>query len=188
MTIYRLGDMQPTLPEDGSAWIAPSADVIGDTTVGANASIWFGAVVRADNTPIAIGRGSNVQDGAILHSDPGYPLTIGEEVTIGHRAILHGCTIGDRVLIGMGTIILNGAVIPNDCVVGAGSLITERRTFLSGSLIIGSPAVVKRPLSEEEVAGLVNAAGIYVDNRERFSGALRSVHNLFAQSGTHVQL
>src|SRR5205085_9443765 len=119
------------------AWVAPSADLIGDVRLAARASVWFGAVLRADNTPILIGAESNIQDGAIGHSDPGFPLTVGERVTVGHQAILHGCTIGDDCLVGMGARILNGAVLESECLVGAGSLITEGKTFARGSLIAG---------------------------------------------------
>lgn len=175
MALYELEGVAPTLPVDGSAWIAPSADVIGDVRLGEGASIWFGAVVRADNTPITIGTRSNVQDGAMLHSDPGVPLTIGEDVTVGHHAILHGCTVGNRVLVGMGATILNGAVIGDDCLVGAGALVTEGKVFPPGSLIVGSPAVVKRTLSPEALEGLKRSADVYVRNAGRYRGGLRRV-------------
>jgi carbonic anhydrase/acetyltransferase-like protein (isoleucine patch superfamily) len=129
LPLYDYDGKSPALPEDGSAWIAPSAELIGEVCLASGVSIWFGAVVRADNTPIGIGSGSNVQDGAMLHSDPGSPLTIGADVTVGHHAILHGCTIGDRMLVGMGATILNGALIGNDCLIGAGALITEGSAF-----------------------------------------------------------
>ena len=150
MPLYAIDDLAPTLPADGSAWVAPSADVIGDARLGSDASIWFGAVIRADNTPIVVGARSNVQEGAMLHSDPGAPLTIGDDCTIGHHAVLHGCTIGDRVLIGMGAIVLNRATIPDECIVGAGALVTEGKTFPPGSLIVGSPARAVRELDEAQ--------------------------------------
>jgi carbonic anhydrase/acetyltransferase-like protein (isoleucine patch superfamily) len=175
MPLYELDGLSPTLPEDGSAWIAPSAEVIGDARLGECASIWFGAVVRSDNSPIRIGARSNVQDGAMLHSDPESPLTIGADVTIGHHAILHGCTIGDRVLVGMGATILNDAVIGDDCLVGAGALVTEGKTFPPGSLIVGSPAVVKRQLSPEAIASLRVSAEHYVANAARFKAGLKRI-------------
>jgi carbonic anhydrase/acetyltransferase-like protein (isoleucine patch superfamily) len=175
MPIYELDGLAPTHPADGSPWIAPSADVIGDARLGEGASIWFGAVVRSDNTPIRIGARSNVQDGAMLHSDPGSPLTIGEDVTVGHHAILHGCTVGNRVLVGMGATILNDAVIGDDCLVGAGALVTEGKVFPPGSLIVGVPAVVKRQLSPEALEGLKLSAAVYVRNAGRFRGGLKRV-------------
>ncbi|MDO6413317.1 gamma carbonic anhydrase family protein [Sphingomonas sp. BIUV-7] len=175
MPLYALDGLRPTLPADGSAWIAPSADVIGDARLGPGASIWFGAVVRSDNTPIWIGARSNVQDGAMLHSDPGSPLTIGEDVTIGHHAVLHGCTIGNRVLIGMGARILNDAVIGDDCLVGAGSLVTEGKVFPPGSLIVGSPAQVKRQLTPQAIARLKASAAGYVANAARYRDGLKPV-------------
>jgi len=172
MPLYALGDRQPTLSDDGSVWIAPSADVIGDAQLGAGVGIWFGAVVRADNGPIRIGARTNVQDGAMLHSDPDAPLTIGGGVTIGHHAILHGCTVGDHVLVGMGATILNHAVIGADSLVGAGALVTEGKAFPPGSLIVGAPARVVRPLSEGEIAGLRRAADGYVANAARYAAGL----------------
>jgi carbonic anhydrase/acetyltransferase-like protein (isoleucine patch superfamily) len=138
MPLYALGDLAPSLAE--GAWAAPSADLIGDVRLGPRASIWFGAVIRADNTPILIGEESNIQDGAVGHSDPDAPLTIGARVTVGHQAILHGCTVEDEALIGMGARVLNGAVIAAQCIVGAGALVTEGKAFAPRSLIVGSPA------------------------------------------------
>src|SRR5215212_9003986 len=152
MPLYALGDLEPHLA--AGAWAAPSADLIGDVRLGERASVWFGAVIRADNTPIIVGDESNVQDGAVCHSDAGVPLTIGARVTIGHQAILHGCTIADDCLIGMGARILNGAVIRSECIVGAGALITEGKSFAAGSLIVGAPARVVRELSDEEKQAL----------------------------------
>ena len=159
MTLYRLGDQQPVL-EDG-AWVAPSADLIGDVRLGARASVWFGAIIRADNTPIAIGKESNFQDGAIGHSDPDAPLVIGARVTVGHQAILHGCTIEDEVLVGMGARILNGAVIGSGSIVGAAALVTEGKTFPPRSLIVGAPAKAVRTLDDTATAMLRASAAHY---------------------------
>lgn len=173
MPLYQLADQQPTLAE--GAWVAPSADLIGDVRLGADASVWFAAVIRADNTPIVVGAQSNVQEGAVLHSDPGVPLTIGRGCTIGHQAMLHGCTIGDHVLIGIKAIVLNGAVIGDDSLVGAGALVTEGKSFPPGSLIIGVPARVVRALTPEEMAKLrLNAAG-YVAKAGDMAAGLREI-------------
>jgi carbonic anhydrase/acetyltransferase-like protein (isoleucine patch superfamily) len=171
MALYGLGDVEPRLA--AGAWAAPSADLIGDVQVAAGASIWFGAVIRADNTPIVIGEQTNVQDGAIGHSDPGFPLIIGARVTVGHQAILHGCTLKDDCLIGMGARILNGAVIESDCLVGAGALITEGKTFPPGSLIVGSPARVLRPLTDGEKQALRVSAEHYAQKAAYYAVKLR---------------
>jgi carbonic anhydrase/acetyltransferase-like protein (isoleucine patch superfamily) len=173
MPLYRIGDLAPLLAE--GAWAAPSADLIGDVRLGARASVWFGAVIRADNTPIIIGEESNIQDGAIGHSDPGVPLTIGARVTVGHQAILHGCTIADDCLIGMGARILNGAVIESECIVGAGALITEGKRFESGSLVVGSPARVVRQLADEERRALRASAAHYAEKAKRYAAELRKI-------------
>ena len=157
----------------GGAWAAPSADLIGDVRLGARASIWFGAVIRADNTPIMIGDESNVQDGAVGHSDPGAPLVIGAGVTVGHQAILHGCTVQDGALVGMGARVLNGAVIGAQCLVGAGALVTEGKVFEPRMLIVGSPARAIRALSEAEVAALAVSAAHYADKAARYAAGLR---------------
>jgi carbonic anhydrase/acetyltransferase-like protein (isoleucine patch superfamily) len=175
MPLYALDDVAPALPANGSAWIAPSADVIGDVRLGEGVGVWFGAVIRADNTPILVGDGSNVQEGAMLHSDPGSPLTIGTDCTIGHHAILHGCTVGDRVLVGMGARVLNDAVIGDDCLIGAGALVTEGKSFPPGSLIIGSPAKVARLLTAEEMARLALSAQGYVARQQQFARGLTRV-------------
>ncbi|WP_404712904.1 gamma carbonic anhydrase family protein [Sphingomonas sp. MMS24-J13] len=175
MPVYEISGQRPTLPADGSAWIAPSADVIGDARLAADTSVWFGVVIRADNTPIAIGARSNVQEGSMLHSDPGSPLTIGTSVTVGHHAILHGCTIGDNVLIGMGATILNNAVIPENCLVGAGALVTENKTFPPGSLIVGAPARAVRELTPEQIAGITHSADHYVERSKAFADGLKRV-------------
>jgi len=171
MPLYALGDLAPSLAD--GAWAAPSADLIGDVRLGARASVWFGAVIRADNTPIVIGEESNIQDGAVGHSDPGAPLTIGSRVTVGHQAILHGCTVGDLALIGMGARVLNGAVIGAKCLVGAGTLVTEGKVFEPGMLIVGSPARVLRPLKDHELAALEVSAAHYADKAAHYAAALR---------------
>jgi carbonic anhydrase/acetyltransferase-like protein (isoleucine patch superfamily) len=175
MPLYEFAGKRPALPADGSAWVAPSADVIGDARLGADASVWFGATIRADNTPIVIGDRSNVQEGAVLHSDPGVPTTVGADCTVGHGAILHGCTLGDRVLVGMGAIVLNHAMIGDDCLVGAGALVTEGKTFPPGSLIVGSPARAIRELSPQAIAGLKASADAYVAKKNAFAAGLKRV-------------
>lgn len=173
MPRYAIDGHAPQVP--GDSWIAPSADVIGDVQLGHEVGIWFGAVIRADNTPIVLGDRTNVQEGCMLHSDPGVPLTVGEDCTIGHHAILHGCTIGDRVLIGMGATVLNNAVIGDDCLVGAGALVTEGKTFPPGSLIVGSPAKVVRELSPEAIAALKASAAGYASRQAHFAANLTRV-------------
>ncbi|PCG15005.1 MULTISPECIES: gamma carbonic anhydrase family protein [Sphingomonas] len=173
MPLYAFKDRRPTRHPD--AWVAPSADVIGDVRLAEGVSVWFGAVIRGDNTPIPIGARSNVQEGAMLHSDPGAPLTVGEDCTIGHHAILHGCTIGDRVLIGMGAIVLNRAVISDDCIVGAGALVTEGKTFPPRSLIVGSPARAVRELDDAAVAALKMSAAHYVENGRKAAAGLERI-------------
>jgi carbonic anhydrase/acetyltransferase-like protein (isoleucine patch superfamily) len=173
MTLYRIGDVEPRLGE--GAWAAPSADLIGDVRLGPRASVWFGAVLRGDNTPLILGEETNFQDGSVGHSDAGSPLTIGARVTVGHQAILHGCTIADDCLIGMGARILNGAVIETECIVGAGALITEGKRFDPGSLIVGSPARVVRPVTEEERRLLRESAAHYAAKAERYAAQLRTL-------------
>jgi len=171
MPLYSLGDLKPQLGE--GAWAAPSADLIGDVRLGARASVWFGAVLRGDNTPLILGEETNFQDGAVGHSDAGFPLTIGARVTVGHQAILHGCTVADDCLIGMGARILNGAVIESDCIVGAGALITEGKRFERGSLIVGSPARVVRQVTQEERQLLRASAAHYAEKAQRYAAELR---------------
>lgn len=173
MPLYSLNDLAPQLA--AGAWAAPSADLIGDVRLGPRASVWFGAVIRADNTPILIGEDSNIQDGAIGHSDPGFPLTIGARVTVGHQAILHGCTIADECLIGMGAKILNGAVLESECLVGAGALITEGKHFATGSLIVGVPARVVRQLTDEERKLLRESAAHYAEKARRYAAQLQTL-------------
>ena len=171
MPLYSLDELSPSI--DPTAWVAPSADLIGDIRLGPRASIWFGAVIRADNTPILLGEETNFQDGAVGHSDPGAPLTIGARVTVGHQAILHGCTVEDEALIGMGARILNGAVIGAQCIVGAGALVTEGKVFEPRSLIVGSPARAVRTIGEEQVAMLRLSAAHYAEKAARYGASLR---------------
>ncbi|MGA1802806.1 gamma carbonic anhydrase family protein [Rhizobium sp. HT1-10] len=173
MPIYALGDLTPRLPEPGRFWLAPDATIIGDVELGEDVGIWFNAVLRGDNAPVVVGRGSNIQEGAMLHTDAGFPATIGEGCTIGHHAIVHGCTIGDNTLIGMGATVLNGARIGRNCLVGANALVTEGREFADGSLIVGSPAKAIRQLDEAAIEGLRRSAKNYISNWQRFSRDLR---------------
>lgn len=174
MPIYELGGVSPALHP--TAWIAPSAELIADVRLGAEASVWFGAVIRADNTPITIGARTNVQEGAMLHSDPGAPLTVGEDCTIGHHAILHGCSVGNGALIGMGAVVLNRAVIGDGCIVGAGALVTEGKVFPPGSLIVGSPARVIRGLDGDARGALLASAAHYVAKARACADGLRRVN------------
>lgn len=175
MPLYALDGKKPRFQDESSTWIAPDAVLIGDVSVGRNAGFWFGAVVRGDNEPIVIGDDSNVQEHCVLHTDPGYPLTVGAGCTIGHRALLHGCMIGDNSLVGMGAIVLNGARIGSNCLVGAGALVTEGKEFPDNSLIVGSPARVVRVLDEASVARLRASAAHYVANGHRFKAGLETI-------------
>jgi len=172
MTVYRLGEDSPRVAS--SAYIAPSASVIGKVVLAENATVWFGATLRGDNETITIGAGSNVQDGAVMHTDPGFPLIIGAQVSIGHQAMLHGCTVGDGSLIGIQSIVLNGAVIGKGCLVGAGALITERKIFPDGSLIFGSPAKAVRELTAEERESLLKVAANYAERGAYYRNNLRA--------------
>lgn len=164
--VYALGGATPEIAAD--AWIAPGAHVIGRVKLGAGASVWFGAALRGDNEPIEIGPGSNIQENAVLHTDPGFPLQVGRHVTIGHGAIVHGCTVADGALIGMGAIVLNGAQIAEGCLVGAGALVTEGKRFEPGSLIVGSPARSIRNLDAASREAIIETARRYVANADRF--------------------
>jgi carbonic anhydrase/acetyltransferase-like protein (isoleucine patch superfamily) len=170
MPVYRLGELTPKV--DPSAWIADNATIIGDVTLGPGASVWFGAVLRGDNEPIVLGPGCNVQEGAVLHTDPGFALTLGHSVTVGHQAMLHGCTVGDGALIGIQAVVLNGARIGRECIVGACALVTENRVFDDGSMILGSPAKVSRALTAEQRAGLWGIAQRYVLRGQRYRDTL----------------
>lgn len=171
MAVYALENLRPQLAP--SAWVAESAQVIGQVQLAEDASIWFGAVLRGDTDSITVGVGSNIQDGSVLHADAGQPLHIGSHVTVGHQVMLHGCTIGDESLIGIGAIVLNGAKIGRNCLVGAGSLVTEGKEFPDGSMILGSPARVVRQLTPEQILGLRRSAQHYIDNARRFQAGLR---------------
>jgi carbonic anhydrase/acetyltransferase-like protein (isoleucine patch superfamily) len=173
MTIHALDGVAPELPEEGAYWIAASADVIGRVRLERNASIWFNAVLRGDNELILVGEGSNVQDGCVLHTDMGSPLTIGKNCTIGHQAMLHGCTIGENSLVGIGATILNNAVIGKNCLIGAHTLIPESKVIPDNSLVMVAPGKVVRELDEAAIARLTKAASSYVHNWQRFSKGMR---------------
>lgn len=173
MAVYELDGISPEIA--ASAWVADSAQVMGTVNIGDDASIWFGTVVRGDTSSITIGEGSNVQDASVLHADLGMPLAIGRHVTVGHQVMLHGCTIGDESLIGIGAIVLNGAKIGKNCLVGAGALVTEGKEFPDGSMIIGSPARVVKQLTPEQMQGLRQSAQHYIDNAHRFKAGLRKL-------------
>lgn len=170
MTIYSIGDKTPKIASD--AWIAPDATVIGDVDLQANTSVWFGAVIRGDNDSITIGEGSNIQDGAVLHIDPGFPLTLEKNVTIGHKVMLHGCTIREQSLIGIGSILLNGCLIGKRSLVGANTLIPEGKEYPDGVLILGSPGKVVRELTEEEQDGLIRFSEHYMSHSDNYKNNL----------------
>jgi carbonic anhydrase/acetyltransferase-like protein (isoleucine patch superfamily) len=173
--IYELDGERPELPEDGKYWIAPTAAVIGKVRLKTDSSVWFGAVLRGDNEWIELGERSQIQDNATLHTDLGFPLTIGPDCVIGHNVILHGCTIGANCLIGMGAIVLNGAKIGANSLVGAGALITEGKTFPEGSLIVGAPARAVRSLDDAAIKMIAGGADIYVRNHRRFAKGMKPI-------------
>ena len=173
MAIYELDGRRPEVAE--SAWVADSAQVMGDVALGEGVSVWFGAIARGDSDRIVVGAGSNIQDGCVLHADDGLPLVIGERVTVGHQVMLHGCTIGDESLIGIGAIVLNGAKIGKHCLVGAGALVTEGKEFPDGSMIIGSPAKAMRQLTPEQIEGLRKSAQHYMDNARWYRKGLKKI-------------
>jgi carbonic anhydrase/acetyltransferase-like protein (isoleucine patch superfamily) len=173
--IYELDGQAPDLPEPGRFWVAPDAHVIGRVRLGADVGIWFGAVLRGDGEPLEVGERSNVQEGAMLHADPAFPLTIGPDVTVGHHAILHGCTVGAGSLIGMGATVLNGARIGAGCIVGANALVTEGKEFPDNSLIIGAPAKAARTLDAAAAETLRASALHYVANWRRFAAGLKRI-------------
>jgi carbonic anhydrase/acetyltransferase-like protein (isoleucine patch superfamily) len=175
MTLYALDGVAPTLPASGNCYIAPGARVIGKVTLGENVGIWFNAVLRGDNEAIVIGPGSNVQDGCVFHTDPGFPMTIGADVTVGHSAILHGCTVGDGTLIGMGAVVLNGARIGKGCLIGANALVTEGREIPDHSMAVGQPARVIRPIDEALSAELRRAADVYKQRQQHYRGNLAEI-------------
>jgi carbonic anhydrase/acetyltransferase-like protein (isoleucine patch superfamily) len=173
MALYQLDDIAPEVHP--TAWVADSAEVIGAVTLGENSSVWFGAVLRGDTDRLTIGRNSNIQDGSVLHADRGQPLVVGDDVTVGHQVMLHGCTIGDGSLIGIQAVVLNGAKIGRNCLVGAGALVTEGKEFPDGSLIMGSPAKAVRTMTPEQIAGMHRGTGHYVDNARRFARGLKKI-------------
>jgi carbonic anhydrase/acetyltransferase-like protein (isoleucine patch superfamily) len=173
MAIYQLGEHAPEV--DASAYVADSATLIGQVTVEANASVWFGVTIRGDNERITIGENSNVQEGTVMHTDLGFPMVIGKNVSIGHQAMLHGCTVGDGSLIGIQAVLLNGARIGKGCLVGAGALVTEGKAFPDHSLILGSPAKVVRTLTEDDLLRLQGNADGYVERGRRFKAELKKI-------------
>jgi carbonic anhydrase/acetyltransferase-like protein (isoleucine patch superfamily) len=173
MSVYNLGNVTPLLPNDDEYWIAPNAAVMGAVILHKNASVWFGATLRGDNDPITLGENSNVQDGSVLHTDTGSPLTIGKNVTVGHMVMLHGCTIGDNTLVGIGSIILNGARIGKNCLIGANCLITEGKEIPDNSLVMGAPGKVVREVSDQQAMMLAGGAQHYVENWKRYRRELR---------------
>ncbi|MFG1182635.1 gamma carbonic anhydrase family protein [Xanthobacter versatilis] len=175
MPIYALDGVAPTLPALGHYWIAPDAVLIGNVTLKEGASIWFGSVLRGDNEPIVVGEGSNIQENCVLHTDPGFPLTLGTNVTVGHMATLHGCIVGDGSLIGMGSTVLNGANIASKCLVGSKALVTEGKVFEPFSLIVGAPAKVARQIDEATAARLVGTAEHYQRNWQRYAKGLKRI-------------
>lgn len=175
MPIYALGSHAPRLPPAGRFWLAPDAHVVGQVTLGEDVGVWFGAVIRGDREAIDVGSGTNVQEAAVLHTDLGFPLTIGRGCTIGHGAVVHGCTLGDNVLVGMGATVMNGAVVGANSLVAAGALVTEGKMFPEGSLIVGAPARVARPLDEARIGALRQSALSYVENWRRFAADLRRI-------------
>ena len=173
MALYALDGVKPVVDE--SAWVAPTADVMGNVQLAAEASVWFGAVLRGDNEPIIVGKRSNIQDNSVLHTDPGMPLTIGEGVIIGHQVMLHGCTIGDNTLIGIGATVLNGAKIGKNCLIGAHALITEGKEIPDNSMVVGAPGKIIRTLNEQQIAMLKLNADVYVANAKRFDQGLELI-------------
>ena len=175
MTVYALADKKPQLPPKGEYWIAPNAAVMGNVILKPGASIWFGATLRGDNDPITIGENSNIQDGSVLHTDVGEPLTIGRDVTVGHMAMLHGCEIGDNTLIGIGAVILGRAKIGRNCLIGANALITEGKVIPDGSLVMGQPGKVVRALEPGQIEALKASAQHYVQNWKRYAAGLTEI-------------
>ena len=173
MAIYQLDDLTPAIHE--TAWVADSAQVLGNVRLAEDSSVWFGVVIRGDMDAISVGRGTNIQDNSVLHADHGVPLTIGDNVSVGHQVMLHGCTIGDGSLIGIQAVILNGAKIGKNCLVGAGSLITEGKEFADNSMIFGSPAKAVRQLSAEQIEGLKMISDHYIENARRYRSGLKKL-------------
>ncbi|ARE38435.1 carbonic anhydrase [Rhodovulum sp. P5] len=172
MPIYALDGLEPTFPSDGDYWVAPDANLIGRVILESATSVWFGCTLRGDNEPITVGQGTNVQENVVCHTDMGFPLVIGPGCTIGHKAMLHGCIIGENSLIGMGATVLNGAKIGKNCLIGAGALVTEGKEIPDGSLVMGAPGKVVRSLGEEAIEGLRKSALHYQDNMRRYRSGL----------------
>ncbi|BAF89669.1 MULTISPECIES: gamma carbonic anhydrase family protein [Azorhizobium] len=175
MPLYAIDGVAPELPASGRYWIAPNAIVIGRVKIEEDASIWFGTVIRGDNEPITIGRGTNIQENCVLHTDPGFPMTLGAGVTVGHMAMLHGCVVGENSLVGMGATLLNGATIAPNSLVGSNALVTEGKSFAERSLIVGAPAKAIRELDDEMVARLSRTAEHYQNNWKRFAAGLTRI-------------
>jgi carbonic anhydrase/acetyltransferase-like protein (isoleucine patch superfamily) len=173
MALYELDGVRVKTPADGAYWVAPNATVLGNVILGRDVSIWFNAVLRGDNEPISIGDGSNIQDGAVLHTDPGYPLTIGPRSLIGHQAMVHGCTIGTNTLIGIGAIVLNGCRIGDNCIIGAHTILAENKVIPDGSLVVGVPGRVVKPCTPEQIAKVRQDVADYVENGRRFAKGLK---------------
>jgi len=175
MALYELGGVSPQVPGSGNFWVADNATVLGNVSLGEDVSVWFNAVLRGDNDPISIGARSNVQDGSVLHTDLGCPLNIGSDVTIGHMVMLHGCSIGDESLIGIGAIVMNRAVIGKNCIIGAHALIPEGKVIPDNSLVMGAPGKVVKELSPQQVMLIKGSAQVYVDNWKRFKAGLKRI-------------
>lgn len=175
MTLYRIDGIEPDCADSGDYWIAPNAQVIGRVRIASGGSIWFGAVLRGDNEYITLGEGSNIQENCVCHTDIGFPLSVGKNCTIGHSAILHGCTIGDNSLVGMGATVLNGAKIGSNCLIGAGALVTEGKEIPDNSLVVGSPAKVIRTLDEAAIKGLTESAEHYQEKMRLFRDTLEAI-------------
>jgi carbonic anhydrase/acetyltransferase-like protein (isoleucine patch superfamily) len=171
--LYQIGKLSPVIPE--SCFIAPNASIIGDAVLGENASIWFNVVIRADKAQVKIGKNSNIQDGSILHVDEGFPIAIAQNVTVGHKAMLHGCSIGEGSLIGINAVVLNGAKVGKNCLVGANALVTENMLIPDGSLVLGSPAKVIKPLDEKTKAILAEGSEHYVQNSQHYNAELKQI-------------
>lgn len=171
--IYELDGQNPVIHD--SAWVAPGCHIIGKVVMEADSSVWFGTTIRGDNEAILIGRGTNVQENCVFHTDMGFPMTLGQDVTIGHKAMLHGCTVGDGSLIGMGATVLNGAVIGKGCLIGAGALVTEGKVIPDGSLVMGAPGKVVRELDDAAKQGLIASALHYQENARRFKAGLKQI-------------
>lgn len=173
MTVYAIDDVTPKIADD--AWVAPTAAVMGNVEMGEQSSVWFGAVIRGDNDLISIGARSNIQDNSVLHTDPGMPLDIGQDVIVGHQVMLHGCTIGDNTLIGIGATVLNGAKIGKNCLIGAHALITEGKVIPDNSMVVGAPGKIIRTLNEQQIQMLKLNADVYVHNAARFAKGLKEI-------------